>query len=80
MALVQNDDRPGMIGLVGTEFGNAKVNIADMSISRRDNPQGGGATALMLLKIDQPAPDSLHASLTARDGILKLATVRLAEV
>ena len=80
MALVQNDDRPGMIGLVGTEFGNANVNIADMSISRRDNPRGGGATALMLLKIDQPAPDSLHASLTARDGILKLATVRLAEV
>ncbi len=80
MALVQNDDRPGMIGLVGTEFGNANVNIADMSISRRDNPRGGGATALMLLKIDQPAPDALHASLTARDGILKLATVRLAEV
>ena len=80
MALVQNDDRPGMIGLVGTEFGNAHVNIADMSISRRDNPHGSGATALMLLKIDQPAPASLHASLTARDGILKFATVRLAEV
>lgn len=76
MALIQNEDRPGVIGLVGTEFGAAGVNIADMAISRRDTP-GGAATALMLLKIDGDVPDALLNRLRARPGILKIATVKL---
>lgn len=74
MVLIQNEDRPGMIGLVGTEFGEAKVNIADMAISRRDH------TALMLLKVDGKPDESLCNRLKARPGILKVATVRLADV
>jgi D-3-phosphoglycerate dehydrogenase len=35
MVLVINRDQPGVIGLVGTSFGDAKVNIADMVISRQ---------------------------------------------
>ena len=31
MALIFNDDRPGVIGLVGQAFGNAGINIADMA-------------------------------------------------
>ena len=32
MLVVRNDDRPGMIGYVGTALGNAGVNIADMDV------------------------------------------------
>jgi D-3-phosphoglycerate dehydrogenase len=71
MVLIQNEDRPGMIGLVGTEFGQAQVNIADMAISRR------GHTALMMLKIDDQAPRDLLDRLARRPGILKIAEVRL---
>lgn len=74
MVLIQNEDRPGMVGLVGTEFGQARVNIADMAISRRDD------TAFMVLKIDEPAPQSLLNRLRARPGILKVATVKLPPV
>lgn len=71
MLLLQNDDRPGMIGLVGTVFGEAKVNIADMSISRRDT------TALMLLKLDgEPNADVIDA-IKSKPGILKAASVKL---
>lgn len=83
MAIVQNDDRPGMIGLIGTEFGEAGVNIADMTISARPHPAAPGSTeptggtALMLLKLDAPAPPALQQKVLARDGILKLATVQL---
>jgi D-3-phosphoglycerate dehydrogenase len=77
MCLIQNDDTPGMIGTVGTTLGDAGVNIADMSISRRDNPDGSGATALMILKTDAPAGPDLTQSLTAQPGILKVATVEL---
>jgi D-3-phosphoglycerate dehydrogenase len=76
MVLLQNEDRPGMIGLVGNTFGQAQVNIADMTISRRPNPDGS-ATALMLLKLDSQAPDSLLNTLKAQPGILKVARVSL---
>ncbi|MEX0885001.1 MAG: phosphoglycerate dehydrogenase [Phycisphaeraceae bacterium] len=71
MALVQNKDRPGIIGTVGSEFGQAGVNIADMTISRRDD------TALMLLKLDGPAPEDLLNRLKNRDEILRIANVKL---
>ncbi|MEM7624543.1 MAG: phosphoglycerate dehydrogenase [Planctomycetota bacterium] len=79
MAIIQNDDRPGVIGIVGTEFGSADVNIADMTISRRANEDGSGATALMLLKLDAAAPAALHEALAQHDGILKIAAVHLPE-
>ena len=77
MVIIQNDDRPGMIGLVGTEFGQTNVNIADMTISARANADGSGGTALMLLKLDAPAPEALQQKVLAREGILKLAAVQL---
>ena len=38
MLIVRNDDRPGMIGLVGTVLGEAGVNIADMDVGQ--SPRG----------------------------------------
>ncbi len=71
MVLIQNEDRPGMIGAVGAEFGQAGINIADMAISRRD------ATALMVLKVDQAPSPELLEKLRGRPGILKVAAVKL---
>lgn len=72
MLLMQNEDKPGMIGLVGSVFGGAGVNIADMTISRRD------ATALMLLKLDgEPSADVLE-EINSKPGILKASSVKLA--
>ncbi len=71
MLLILNQDMPGMVGLVGTEIGEAQVNIADMAISRRDD------TALMVLKVDAPVPESLLNRLRHRPGMLKVITVNL---
>jgi len=49
------DDVPGVIGRVGTLFGEAGINIANMTVSRTRR----GGKALMALSIDQPAPSSL---------------------
>jgi len=72
MVMIQNDDRPGMIGLVGTTFGAANVNIADMAISRR------GDTALMVLKVDDEPDDATLQLLRDQSGILKVAKIVLA--
>jgi len=55
MVFLSYDDIPGVIGRVGTLFGEANVNIANMAVSR--NNQGG--KALMALSIDSPAPPEL---------------------
>jgi D-3-phosphoglycerate dehydrogenase / 2-oxoglutarate reductase len=49
------DDVPGVIGRVGTLFGEAGVNIANMTVSRTRR----GGKALMAMSIDQPAPPEL---------------------
>ncbi len=63
MAFLLYDDVPGVIGRVGTLFGDAGVNIANMTVSR--NRQGG--KALMALSIDTAAPQALQAQL--REGM-----------
>jgi D-3-phosphoglycerate dehydrogenase / 2-oxoglutarate reductase len=55
------DDVPGVIGRVGTMFGEAEINIANMAVSRTRR----GGKALMALSIDQPAPADLLARLGA---------------
>jgi D-3-phosphoglycerate dehydrogenase / 2-oxoglutarate reductase len=55
MVFFHYDDRPGVIGRVGTLFGNAGINIANMAVSRTNE----GGKSLMALSIDSPAPDDL---------------------
>jgi D-3-phosphoglycerate dehydrogenase len=49
------DDVPGVIGRVGTMFGGAGINIANMTVSRTRR----GGKALMALSVDEPAPSEL---------------------
>jgi D-3-phosphoglycerate dehydrogenase / 2-oxoglutarate reductase len=65
MAFLLYDDIPGVIGRVGTLFGAANVNIANMTVSR--NRAGG--KALMALSIDSRAPEELQEQL--REGMDK---------
>jgi D-3-phosphoglycerate dehydrogenase / 2-oxoglutarate reductase len=62
MALLRYDDVPGVIGRVGTLFGSAGVNIANMTVSRSRE----AGTALMALTLDSPVPPALVAEL--REG------------
>jgi D-3-phosphoglycerate dehydrogenase len=55
MVVFRYDDEPGVIGRVGTFFGETGVNIANMAVSRSRK----GGKALMALSIDTPAPPEL---------------------
>jgi D-3-phosphoglycerate dehydrogenase / 2-oxoglutarate reductase len=76
MVLIVNQDEPGVIGLVGSSFGDAQVNIADMVISRQFDADGK-ATALMVIKTDSEPSASLFNRLKARPNILKVKSVAL---
>jgi D-3-phosphoglycerate dehydrogenase len=49
------DDVPGVIGRIGSLFGDAGVNIANMAVSRTNR----GGKALMALSVDSPPPAGL---------------------
>ncbi|WP_299869766.1 phosphoglycerate dehydrogenase [uncultured Hoeflea sp.] len=55
MVYTTNDDAPGIIGLLGTTFGEAGVNIANFSLGR-DKP---GGNAIALLYVDAAVPEAL---------------------
>ena len=55
--VVRNDDRPGMIGVVGTILGDAGVSISSMAVG----PSATGHTALMVLSTDGQVPDEALA-------------------
>jgi D-3-phosphoglycerate dehydrogenase len=55
MVFFRYDDIPGVIGRVGTMFGDANVNIANMAVSRTKE----GGKALMALSIDSEPPPAL---------------------
>jgi D-3-phosphoglycerate dehydrogenase len=59
MVFLRYDDIPGQIGKIGTLFGGAEVNIANMAVSR--NREGG--KALMALSVDSQVPDALVTEL-----------------
>jgi D-3-phosphoglycerate dehydrogenase len=61
MVVLRYDDIPGVIGRVGTMFGGAGVNIANMAVSRTRE----GGKALMALSIDSAAPPELLDELRA---------------
>jgi len=61
MAMFRYDDVPGVIGRLGTLFGEAGINIANMAVSRTRR----GDKALMALSLDSPAPPELIESLRA---------------
>ena len=59
MLMVTNDDRPGVIGTVGTMLGNAGVNIADMDVGRAEE----AGTAVMLIAPTSIVPPAVVEAL-----------------
>jgi D-3-phosphoglycerate dehydrogenase len=73
MLVVRNDDRPGMIGIVGTALGEAGVSISSMAVG----PSPESSTAMMVLSTTTSAPDAAVDRLRGDEGILDIHRVTL---
>ncbi len=71
MLVVRNDDRPGVIGVVGTLLGNASVNIADMDVGKALK---AGTAVMVIVPTATVAPEVITA-LRAAPGILDVAVL-----
>jgi D-3-phosphoglycerate dehydrogenase len=68
--MVKNDDRPGVIGTVGTLLGDAGVNIDDMDVGRAAQP----GTAVMLIAPSASVPADVIEQLRQAPGITSVVT------
>ncbi|MEJ5255220.1 MAG: ACT domain-containing protein, partial [Acidimicrobiales bacterium] len=73
MLVVRNEDRPGMIGVVGTVLGRAGINIADMDVGQ----SAAGVPALMVLATSEAVPAEVQEELRAADGIVSVHAIEL---
>jgi D-3-phosphoglycerate dehydrogenase len=71
--VLENTDRPGMVGRIGTLLGDHGVNIATMSLSRN---QAGG-TALTVLNLDTAPGEEVLKEICASEDILSAQVIQL---
>ncbi len=64
VVIIVNDDKPGVVGHYGTLFGDNKINIADMTFSRKKTGK-----AVVGLNLDEKAPQELMDKVRGIDGV-----------
>ena len=73
MVFFRYEDRPGVVGIVGTLLGEAEVNIANMQVAR----QSEGGEALMGIAVDSPIPQEVLDRIAERADLRDARSVAL---
>lgn len=73
MLFTFHQDRPGLIGHVGTILGEADINISSMHVGRQ-KPRG---QAIMVLTVDEPVPPEILTKLEAETDLDHAYSVQL---
>ena len=71
--IVRNDDRPGIVGLVGTALGEAGLNIANLSLARNKSE----GNALNVIELDTAPENHVVEALSASPGVLSVTAVEI---
>jgi len=71
--ILENKDKPGLVGHLGTTLAKHGINIANMSLSRSE----GAGTALTALNLDSEPPQELVDALEADPDLANVRVVRL---
>jgi D-3-phosphoglycerate dehydrogenase len=71
MLVMENNDRPGVIGNIGATLGNAGINIARMHFGR----ESVGGKAFSVVNIDTPATDEILDQIRKLPNILRVKAV-----
>ncbi|MBX9742569.1 MAG: phosphoglycerate dehydrogenase [Chthoniobacterales bacterium] len=70
--LLENKDRPGIVGHIGSLFGESHINIANMSLSRKE----AGGRAFLLMNLDSIPESALIERLLSDPDILSAQIIR----
>lgn len=72
MLYITNEDKPGLIGALGTTLGDAGVNIATFHLGRA----AAGADAIALIELDEPIAKEVLAKVRALPHIKRVMPLR----
>jgi len=73
MLVLHNQDRPGMVGIIGQILGRAGINIAMMNLTRHKV----NGKAISLVNVDSRIPDETLEELRTHSGILAVRQIEL---
>jgi D-3-phosphoglycerate dehydrogenase len=73
MLMINNQDKPGVVGDVGTILGRNQINIAEMSLGRKKE----GARALTVINTDSEVPKTVLEELKKLGKIIDVKLLRL---
>jgi D-3-phosphoglycerate dehydrogenase len=73
LLIFRHEDKPGLIGFIGTVCGNQGVNISHMSLGRADN----GGDALAVLNLDSVPSEEAAAEILAHAAVTGVDLVAL---
>lgn len=71
--IVRNDDRPGIVGIVGTALGKGGLNIANLSLARNKSE----GNALNVIELDSAPSTEIIADLAAAPGVISVIAVEI---
>jgi D-3-phosphoglycerate dehydrogenase / 2-oxoglutarate reductase len=72
MLFINNSDKPGFIGALGTMLGEANINIATFHLGR----QAQGGDAIAIVGVDQVVPESIQQKLRALPQVRYVKVLR----
>jgi D-3-phosphoglycerate dehydrogenase / 2-oxoglutarate reductase len=72
MLFINNQDKPGFIGALGTMLGEANINIATFHLGR----QSEGRDAIAIVGVDQVVPEALQQALRALSHVRYVKVLR----
>lgn len=73
MLFINNNDKPGIIGAIGTILAKANVNIAGITLGR-ENQEG---VAVSVVNVDSEIPENVIAALKQTTNILFVKTIKV---
>ena len=73
MLVTRHQDRPGVVGAIGTMLADAGINISSLELSRLSEH----GEAMMFVSVDDPIAASLVERIRAADGIVEAVVVEL---
>ena len=71
--IVLNDDRPGIVGAIGTTLGNKGANIANLSLARNL----AAKNALTVIELDEPLTSEVMEEIRGIAGVLNATGITL---
>jgi D-3-phosphoglycerate dehydrogenase len=78
LAIFRYSDVPGMVGRVGTAFGEQGVNISSAAVGHTPDDGEDGGLAVMVVTTDQPVRQDVVDQIASADGFVSGRAVALA--